>query len=140
MKQKWNERYKKLANKPPVNNYLQRLAPELPKGRVLDIGCGVGQNSEFLAKMGWEVDAVDISEVGLAQLADYESIHPYCMDIQDFDIQKERYDLILSINFLDITLFSKIEEGLKSGGVLIIQTFTPKSQMNPKFTIEPQSF
>ena len=139
MRQKWNERYKNLTHKPPVNDYLQRFAPKLPKkGRALDIGCGVGQNSEFLANMGWEVDAVDISEEGLAKIADQSSIHPYCMDIRDFEIKKEQYDLILSINFLDPTLFSNIKEGLKRGGVFIIQTFTPKSDMNPKFTIEPK--
>ena len=138
MRRKWNERYKNLTKRPPVNGYLQRLAAKLPKGRALDIGCGVGQNSEFLAKMGWEVDAVDISQVGLAKLTEHASIHPHCMDIRNFDIKKERYDLILSINFLDTTLFSRIEEGLRSGGVFLIQTFTPHSDMNPKFTIEPQ--
>ena len=138
MKRKWDERYTNMTVKPPVNSHLKRLIKELPKGRALDIGCGVGQNSEFLASMGWEVDAVDISEVGLAKIAVRSFIHPYCRDIRDFDIKKERYELILSINFLDPALFLDIKEGLKRGGVFIIQTFTPKSEMNPKFTIEPK--
>ena len=33
----------------------------LPKGRVLDVAMGAGQNAIYLAKMGFEVEGVDIS-------------------------------------------------------------------------------
>lgn len=35
------------------------------RGRVLDLGCGAGRNSLFLAKEGFETYAVDISEAGV---------------------------------------------------------------------------
>jgi 2-polyprenyl-3-methyl-5-hydroxy-6-metoxy-1,4-benzoquinol methylase len=34
-------------------------------GRALDLACGLGGNAVFLARRGFEVDAVDISEVGI---------------------------------------------------------------------------
>ncbi|MRH86556.1 methyltransferase domain-containing protein [Nocardia sp. SYP-A9097] len=37
--------------------------PELP--RVLDLGCGEGRNALWLATHGWQVDAVDYSQVGI---------------------------------------------------------------------------
>lgn len=33
----------------------------LPRGRVLDIAMGAGRNAIYLAKMGFEVEGVDIS-------------------------------------------------------------------------------
>ena len=37
----------------------------LPKGRALDIGSGMGKNALFLAEQGFDVEAVDISPVGI---------------------------------------------------------------------------
>ncbi len=37
----------------------------LTPGRALDIGCGTGVNAVWLAKQGWQVTAVDYSEVAL---------------------------------------------------------------------------
>lgn len=39
------------------------------KGRVLDLGCGQGRDSIPIAQMGYDVIAVDHSEVGIEQLA-----------------------------------------------------------------------
>ncbi|MFB7517669.1 class I SAM-dependent methyltransferase [Streptomyces sp. NPDC056144] len=43
----------------------------LPKGgRVLDLGCGPGRNTVYLASLGYEVDAVDLSATALAWAAE----------------------------------------------------------------------
>lgn len=41
----------------------QKLKP----GRILEIGCGTGTNAIYLAQLGFEVTAVDLSEVALEQ-------------------------------------------------------------------------
>lgn len=40
---------------PEVMNSVAELAP----GKAIDLGCGYGRTAIFLAKLGWEVDAVD---------------------------------------------------------------------------------
>ena len=63
----WNERYRdvdRLWSAKP-NALLAELAAGLTPGRALDVGAGEGRNSIWLAKNGWTVTAVDISDVGL---------------------------------------------------------------------------
>lgn len=49
------------------NQFLAEFAAGLSPRRVLDLGCGQGRNSVWLAKQGHTVAGVDQSEVGLGQ-------------------------------------------------------------------------
>jgi SAM-dependent methyltransferase len=41
----------------------------LPPGRALDVGCGEGADAVWLARQGWEVTALDVSQVALERAA-----------------------------------------------------------------------
>jgi SAM-dependent methyltransferase len=47
------------------NAEIARILAGVPAGSVVDLGCGEGRNSLWLASRGWRVTAVDYSAVGL---------------------------------------------------------------------------
>ncbi len=132
---KWNQKY--INGEHPTNpsEIVKKFYSLAPKGRVLDIATGTGRNALFLANQGFDVDAIDISEVGLSKLS---GVHPrlnlICADLDFFDIPKERYSLILNIRYLNRRLFPYIKEGLIPGGVLIFETYLESTDMNESAT------
>lgn len=69
--QHWDEMYRSRdqifsGNPNPV---LVTEITDLPPGRALDVGCGEGADAVWLAQRGWQVTAVDISEIALHRAA-----------------------------------------------------------------------
>lgn len=64
--QEWDERYGsgRVFSANP-NGVLVTEAAGLPPGRALDVGCGEGADARWLARRGWKVTAVDVSQVAL---------------------------------------------------------------------------
>ncbi len=121
---------------PPVNAYLRQFIHKAKKGRALDIAAGMGQNALYLAKMGFVVDAVDISRVGLSNIERVHNINIFNCDINKFTMAKNSYQLILNLNFLERGIFGNIVDALCEGGVLFFQSFTQKSSMNRAYCLE----
>jgi len=66
----WDQRYassEHLFSAEPDAALVELVTP-LPPGRALDLGCGEGRNSLWLARQGWAVLAVDVSGVALHRL------------------------------------------------------------------------
>jgi 2-polyprenyl-3-methyl-5-hydroxy-6-metoxy-1,4-benzoquinol methylase len=128
--QRWNERFNKrgFALGKEANLFLKRHAHILPKGKALDLATGEGKNAVFLAQHGWEVDAVDISPIGLKKVRRLAkengvAIDTRLADLDAFQIDREGYDVILNFYFLNRRLIPKIKKGLKRGGKVIFETY-----------------
>ena len=95
---KWNKKYRQ-KKYPGAPSRIVIAYFDLSTGKeALDIGAGNGRNSLFLARRGFSVVAVDISEEGLRQFAGaHPDLHPICADLDTFDIPGNRYDLIVKI-------------------------------------------
>lgn len=101
----------------------------LPRGRVLDIAMGKGRNSIYLARMGFEVEGVDISPdmikeaLALARQADV-TIKAQVADLEkNYRIADDTYDVIVCFNYLQRSLIPQIKGGLKIGGMVVYETF-----------------
>jgi SAM-dependent methyltransferase len=99
-----------------------------PPGLALDLACGAGRNSLFLARHGFTVIAVDISLEGLQRLAGRAKekrlpIHLIHADLERFALPPARFDLIVNTRFLLRSLFPTIRSALKPGGLVIFETY-----------------
>jgi SAM-dependent methyltransferase len=59
--------YGELAHKPFDRAFLDRLAADVPAGQVLDVGCGPGHVTRYLADRGMTVQGLDLSGEMVAQ-------------------------------------------------------------------------
>ena len=127
---RWDERFgkKEFALGKEPNPFLKKHIRLFPKGRALDIASGEGRNAVFLAQHGFEVDAVDISERGLKKARKFArgkgvKIKTFLVDLDQYQIEKEQYDLIANFYFLKRRLIPRIKKGLKKGGKVIFETY-----------------
>ena len=122
-KARWNKRHVEKPMRGHIEPIVQKYIERANAGNALDIACGVGRNTHFLAKSGFNVDAVDFSDYALSQVKDSPNIHKIEVDLDSYDLEKNKYDLIVNVNYLSRRLFPQIKEALKNGGVLIFETF-----------------
>jgi len=110
----------------------------LKNQKVLCVGEGEGRNAMYLAKIGFEVCALDASDVGLNKLktwAKKEEMHvsTICTDILSWNTE-EKYGTILA-SFFHIedkdktAVFTNLEECLETKGFLVLEVFS-KNQIN----------
>lgn len=67
----WDERYggsDRVWSGRPNQRLVEQVA-DLEPGTALDVACGEGADAVWLAKQGWRVTAVDVSEVALKKVA-----------------------------------------------------------------------
>lgn len=128
--EKWDARYREgdYASRRHPTALLERFIDELPRGAALDLACGAGRNSLFLAKAGFEVDAVDISAAGLERLcadaeADDLAIRTLKADLEDGIPAslplKDRYELIVMVRYVNPPLLASLIERLADGGIFL---------------------
>lgn len=136
----WNSRFQQsdyLFGIDP-NAYLRRHASCWESGqRILCVADGEGRNSVWLARQGLIVDAFDISDVGVdkaRKLADAAGV-PVTYSVSSCDEWPwpiAAYDGVAAIfvQFADPAmrerLFGNIVQSLKTGGMLVLQGYTPK--------------
>jgi len=105
---------------------------------VLDLGCGMGRHSIYLAKRGFTVTATDISPKGIeitAQKAQLEglAITTVCHDFRDIPFENDSFDAVLSVwtsgHGLKADMIKNANEMLrvtKQGGMIFVDYVSKK--------------
>lgn len=134
----WNERYSEagFAYGTNPNDFLKENFNKLTKGNVLCLAEGEGRNAIFLATKGFDVTAVDLSQVGLEKtlnLAEENkvTVKTVCADLSNFKIDKNYWDCIISIwvplpSVVRRVLHLNVVKGLKTGGTFLLEAYTPQ--------------
>ncbi|RDU59123.1 class I SAM-dependent methyltransferase [Helicobacter marmotae] len=99
---------------------------------ALDIACGNGRNAKLLAQIGFEVDGVDISSIALKHLENLAHINPILADLDNFNLARNRYSVVLNSFFLDRRLFAPILACLKPNALILFETFIDIYSHTPK--------
>jgi len=120
------------------NYFLASCKALLPQsGKVLAVADGEGRNGVWLAEQGLDVLSIDFSEAAQAKAAALAKDRGVAIELQHADVHawdypSEAFDVVVEI----FTQFSTPAEralkwagmrrALKSGGLLIIEGYTPK--------------
>lgn len=143
-KDRWNKKYSGKSfhmGTHPIS-FLQDNLPLLPKGKVLDLAMGEGRNGVFLAKNGFDVTGVDISDIGLKKAQELAkknktSIKTIVADLTSYRLEENAYDVIILSYYLQRDLFPQIKKSLKKDGVVVIESYNEDyAKYNPKFNKE----
>jgi tellurite methyltransferase len=139
-RERWDKKHQEGVMPQTPLALVERFAKEARGKRALDIACGMGRHSRYLAKAGFWVDALDISPVAIESLQGLEGIDARVVDFDHHRLKVEAYDLIVCSYFLERKLFPQMIEALRDGGVLIMETFLHDPQngrkpSNPHFRL-----
>lgn len=131
-REEWNRRYagSELLWTAQPNRFLVAETEHLPAGRALDLACGEGRNAVWLAERGWEVVAIDFSDVALEKaraLADARGVEAEWIhaDLLEFEPSPKGFDLVIAF-YLQVPadartpVLQRAAGAVASGGTLLV--------------------
>ena len=129
----------------PPSAWVRRFASLIPAGgAVLDVASGSGRHARWLAGAGFRVEAVDRDARALTDLAGVAGVVVRVADLEggDWPYAATRFDGVVVTNYLHRPRLDSVIETVRSGGVLIYETFMVGNESlgrptNPDFLLRP---
>jgi SAM-dependent methyltransferase len=127
---RWNRKFDSKQEMGETSLWVQDMYRMAPGPIVLDLAAGQGRNAAFLARQGYEVLALDLSDRAVQSLKAHNlpGLVPVQADLDTYPLRGESFDLIVCCFFLDRRLFPYIKESLKPGGILLYESAMESDQ------------
>lgn len=150
-RQHWNARYaagggpRKAEPHPWLVHHLWRI----PRGRALDIACGMGRDSIYLARQGFRVHAVDFSIVALREAGQRarragvnDRVSFVAADLTRYAFPREYYDLVIGFSYWEPQLKAALRDTVRPGGFIVYETFNiwwkwTRPEVEERFLLQP---
>ncbi len=138
----WDQRFEvpAYAYGEAPNDFLVWAAPQVKVGKALSLCEGEGRNAVHLAKLGFEVTAVDFSRVGLQKAKALADQHKVSMqyivaDLKDFELEDNAWDLVVSVfaqpdAAVRQRLYAQLSSSLRPGGAFILESKVSEDDSN----------
>jgi SAM-dependent methyltransferase len=115
-----------------------------PGGSVLDVACGAGRHSLWLAARGHPVIAVDRDPAIQTWASAVSGVSWMIADLEagNWPLEERRFDAVVVTNYLHRPLFPSLLDSLSPGGLLVYETFAQGNERfgrpsNPDFLLQP---
>ena len=124
-----------------VKLFAQKISLDFRGCKVLDLGAGEGKNAVYLASLGANVTAIEISPIALSKFKmqpNYDSSYHNIVKIQssilDVSFNSNEFDIIMAYGVLHalsskaeiFAMINNVKEWTKVGGYFICATFTDR--------------
>jgi len=123
--------------------WVERWAHHMrPGGAVLDLACGGGRHARLLARMGFEVCAVDREPALFEDPPQGVELLGADLEGGRWPLEGRRFDGIVVTNYLHRPLLPRLVASLEPGGLLVYETFARGNERfgkpsNPDYLLEP---
>jgi tellurite methyltransferase len=147
-RESWDQRHRAEDETGAPEPFVIEMLPLMRAGGLaLDVAAGRGRHSIALAQKGMRVVAVDYSKVAATALKASAlegrlKIEPVVVDLEapPIPFHDGSFDTILNVNFLDRGLIDHLKIALRTGGVLLFETFLARQAKighpkDPKFLL-----
>lgn len=109
---------------------------------ALDLACGTGRHSRFLASKGFKVLAVDKAEPDTSDWPPAITFKQMDLEAGGWPLAGQQFDLIVVTNYLHRDTFSQLLACLRPGGAMVYETFMQGNEAygspkNPAFLLTP---
>jgi SAM-dependent methyltransferase len=113
-----------------------------PHGTVLDVACGSGRHTRYLAQRGLRVTAVDRDRDAIAALQGVAETLVADLENAPWPLPGRRFDAVIVTNYLWRPLLPTLVASVSDGGLLLYETFALGQERlgrptNPDFLLRP---
>jgi tellurite methyltransferase len=130
--------------------FVEKIISYIKTGKVLELGAGQGRNSVWLAKNGFDVEAWDISSVGIDktnELSKNEKLNILALKKDSREEINSIYDVIVStfmfhhLTMVDsLNILKNIKNHTRPGGLNVVTAFTKQGDFFEKDKNTPNFF